>query len=453
MDRAPISAFKRKPGDPITEFPTLNTSKAPTSVSPPAQEAERSLFDKVSGVAEGVTDTLGLGGVVDYYGNIGASMMEPELAKQGAFEEPTLGKAVGAGVQLGSLVSPGLRGGGVVKNVATNALQGAGSLGGQALAEGKDIGQAAESAKTGGLLGGALGVAGKALSGIGKGLYKFIIPRGVEEAGRIQRYRADVPFMDRVTRAAMGDSKAPITSAETSFSQGLVGTEGMLGVQARKASNAIWKGSIQPALDSAPVKVSMPQFFGDLEKKIVKGNADLSRQKALLEALEAMKEDYVDVVEVPLSQLQKFKEGWATFVPDKAYRGKPIAGAFRDVQNEAASLAREAIYKTLGPDVKRAYIDYGNLKAIQELGVKAMTGGKLKGGTGSFLSGIYEMAVTPVATAGGLTVYKTGQGIELLGGRGATTVGEVLDSDLPDTIQQASPTPTEKLDLEQFRKP
>jgi hypothetical protein len=450
MDRTPLSSFKVQQGEPPKEFPILNPPKIGSQ--PTTQPKEKSFLDKATGVAEGVTDTLGLGGVVDYYGNIGASMMEPELAQQGAFEKPSLKKAVGAGVQLGSLFSPGAKGAGLVQNVATNILQGAGSLGGQALAEGKDLGDAAQSAKSGGLLGGALGVAGKALSGLGKGIYKFIIPRGVEEAGRLQRYRADVPFMDRVTSAAMGTSKPPVTSAETAFSQGLVGTEGMLGVQARKASNEIWKGTIQPALDSSPVKVSMPQFFSDLENKIVKGNADLSRQKALLEALDAMKEDYVDVVEVPLKQLQKFKEGWAAFVPDKAYRGKPIAGAFRDVQNEAAALARDAIYTTLGSDVRRAYIDYGNLKAVQELGIKAMTGGKFKGGTGSFLTGLYEMAVTPVATIGGLTVYKTGEGIELLGGRGAATVGEVLDSDLPDTIQQTRPTPTGRRPLEEFQQ-
>jgi len=460
MERPPLSSFKLNPGEIPEEFPRLNPSKEVVSATQPT--GNKSFFQKATDVAEGVTDTLGLGGTVDFLGKTAAGVMHPKLAAEGYIEKPTIKEGIGAGLQLGSLVSPIGRGLSFVKTLAKGALEGAGMLGGQALTEDKSLGESVKEAGTGAKIGVGLGVAGKVLSSAGKGVYKFIIPKGAREADLIQAYKANTPFLERVSLAAQGKTKAPITAGETAFNvevpgqvfnmQGLRGTESQLGVQARKASKNLWEGLISPSLDQSGTKVDMPTFFGELEKKIVKENVEKSRQKALIEALDALKEDYAGVGSVPIKDLQKFKEGWAQLVPDKAYRGKPIAGAFRDVQNNAADLARTAIYDALGPEVRRAYIDYGNLKAIQEIGIKAMTGGKLKGGAGSFLSGLYEMALTPVSTMGGLVVYKTGQGILLIGAPGVGTIGELLTADDSSQPQTEAPVPTGRRPLEEFRK-
>jgi hypothetical protein len=220
----------------------------------------------------------------------------------------------------------------------------------------------------------------------------------------------------------------------------------MLGVQAKRASSNLWTGLIKPQLDASTAKINMPTFFDTMQQKIVAANPELSRQNSLLEALDAMKEDYSNVKDITLSKLQDFKKGWAKFVPDKAYRGKPIGGAFKEVQDSAAGLARTTIYDALGPEVKQAYFDYGNLQGIQELGQKAMAGGRFKGGFGGFWSAVKDTALTPVGTIGGQTIYKAGQGVEIIGKTGAQTVGQALNSlaspqSSPPTT--ALPTPTQ----------
>lgn len=459
MERVPLSAFKLNQGEAPTEFPRLNASKV---VPQPVEEKPRSFFDKATSFAEGVTDTLGLEGTVDFLGKTAAGVMHPKQLAEGNIEKTTIKEGIGSALQIGALTTPIGRGASFIKNLVTGGIQGGAMLGGEAATKDKGAGEIAKETAKGTVLGTAFSAAGKAISSLGKGIYKFIIPRGAREADLLQAYKANTPFLERVMMAAQGKSRTPITAGETAFQsevpgqvfnmQGLRGTETQLGIQARKAATNIWGELVKPSLDQSGVEVSMPKFFAQLEEKIVKENADLSRQKALLEALDAMKEDYSGITNVPLAKLQEFKEGWAQLVPDKAYRGKPIAGAFRDVQNQAADLARHSIYDALGPEVKRAYIDYGNLKAIQEIGVKAMTGGKLKGGAGSFLSGLYEMALTPVATIGGLTVYRTGQGIVLIGAPGVGTIGDLLQASNSEPTQTQTPVPTGRRSLEEFQK-
>lgn len=291
----------------------------------------------------------------------------------------------------------------------------------------KEVGQAA-------LLGGILPGAGKVLEGTGKGVAEAVIPTSAREAKLLQSYKASAPFWDRVSSALGGEGKvAPVTAATTAFNKGLVGTESMIGIQAKRASNSLWKDLISPALEKDSSKVDLQKFFSDAKTQIIKDNPELSRQKALTTALQALKDDYKGVSKVPLADLQKFKEGWAQFVPQKAYKGGDIAGAFNDVKNYLAGNARNLIYNKLGPEVKQAYFDYGNLKGLQELGQKAMTGSGLKGGAGKFLHSVWEMATVPVGTIGGQTIYKVGKGIEMFGKPGAKLV--------KDLIPQPSTTP------------
>jgi len=98
----------------------------------------------------------------------------------------------------------------------------------------------------------------------------------------------------------------------------------------------------------------------------------------------------------------------------------------RQVSKVLSDLARQDITSALGDDVRLAYIDYGNLKGIAELGQKAMTGAKFKGGAGGWLNAVKDMVVTPIATVGGLTVYTAGRGVELIGQNGAAVVGDVI---------------------------
>lgn len=281
------------------------------------------------------------------------------------------------------------------------------------------------------LVGGPLfSLAGKSIKAVGSMVGKAFIPKNMQEAMMLQSYKAGTSFLQRVGVALeLGSKEAPTTAGSAAFDKGLAGTQTMIGVQAKRASNKIWNTLIQPAInqaDASGVKVDMQKFFTQLEQKIAKDNPELSRQKSLLKALDALKEDYSGVAEIPLSKLQKFKEGWAEFVPQKAYRGENIEGSFKEVQDDAAGLARQVIYNSLGQDVRQAYLDYGNLRSLQKLGQVAMTGSKLKGGSFTGLHALFDMATIPVSTVGGQTIYKVGQGFEVVGANGSRTLRDAL---------------------------
>jgi hypothetical protein len=296
-----------------------------------------------------------------------------------------------------------------------------------------DVVQGAET----GVGGEVLGALGAPVKAIAKGAYKALaIPMSKAEAKMVQAYKANVPFIKRVATALKGESGGPITADETAFRKGLMGTEAGIGIQAKKASNNLWKDAIKPALDRTDTKVNMPKFFDTIEEKIKTENPELSRQNSLIEALNALREDYAGVEDVSLAKLQDFKKGWAAFVPQKAYQGKDIAGAFSDVKNEAAGEARQAIYGALGPDIKQAYIDHGNLQSLAEWGQTAMTGSKFKGGTGGLINAAKDAILTPVGTFGGLMLYKVGQGMEFVGAPGARYISDLFNEESQPSQQQ-----------------
>ena len=273
----------------------------------------------------------------------------------------------------------------------------------------------------------AVQVAGRAVTTAGRVATRAGIGLSAKEAPLVQAYKARLSVPQRIMAALTGKNiTKPVTNAETALRQNIFGTESMIGVHARRAATNIWSNVISPALKKSPVKVSMSNFIDDIAKQIDE-IPELTRKGELTEALNAFKDDYGKVGEVTVEKLQQFKEGWAKFLPDKVYKGKPIASSFREIQNMAASNARNIIYKALeSVEGKAAYFDYGNLKNLQELGQKAMTGSKLKGGAGSFVSGVYNMVVTPVATTAGLTLYRTGQGIEFIGRAGSKVLGHLF---------------------------
>jgi len=278
----------------------------------------------------------------------------------------------------------------------------------------------------GAVAGGLAAPIGNVLKSAGEGVAKMFIPKSDAEAGLLQAYKASTPLLERVKNVLdIGSGKAPSTAASAAFDKGIMGTESSMGVQAKKAQTKLWSGLIKPALEQSDTKVNIPDFLNQAEQKITSETNDPTRLGILKNALNSIKEDFAGVKDISLAQLQKYKEGWAEFVPEKAYKGQPIAGALNDVRNTLAGMSRQTIYNSLGDNVKQAYIDYGNLHGISALGRKAMTGA-IKGGTGTTLKNIMEAATVPIGTIGGQTIYKVGQGIELLGKAGASTVKDLL---------------------------
>lgn len=267
---------------------------------------------------------------------------------------------------------------------------------------------------------------GRVAQKTGQNITGSVLPIGEQEAGIIKSYLANKPFVQRVSSILSGTDKAPVTSGSTAVGQGLFGTKKMIGIQAERAQQTLWNKIIQPALDNSKKQISLPEYFNTIEKKIIEETPEMTRQKALLEALDSFKEDYAGVNTISLSKLQKLKEGWAEFVPEKYYKGQNIAGNARQVSALLADEARTSIYNILGPEIRQAYFDYGNLMGLSKMGQTSMTGQKLKGGTGGLISEVLSRAVTPIGTIGGNVIYQVGKGLEFVGNAGAKTLDEVL---------------------------
>ena len=285
-----------------------------------------------------------------------------------------------------------------------------------------------EKSKEAALLSASVPAAGSVLKATGKGLAEAVIPISSKEAQLLQDYKAGTSFWDRVSNILSGKGGIQ-TAGKTAFEKGLVGTESMIGVGAKRGLEPLWAETISPVLEKAKPQ-DMTSFWSDVEKSIKSQTKEVSRQKDLLEAFNALKEDYAGVNTATMPTLQDYKSGWASFVPEKYYKGKQIAGAFNEAKAIAADVARQKIYNTLPTgELKKAYLDYGNLIGLSELGQKAMTGGKLKGGFGSFWSAVKDMGLTPIGTIGGQTIYKVGQTVELVGKQGAKTVSDLISPD------------------------
>jgi hypothetical protein len=437
----------------------------------PAPE-EKSLVSKATDVVKDTVSSIGLGiggaglTAIDYLGRKGVESLDENnplfnalgVSKQQAInnlskaqplqeqfkkemysgENPDLTKGGEVAGQIASLAVPASKVGAVVSGGA-KALTGVGKIGKLAskaaggAAEGLtfDVGTKLTEGQTDNLapgaataVGGVLPVVGATVSPLlkiaGKGLkeagYKVIdlvTPVSKNEAARVQNYLANNDFISRISN--IGQTKTPQTLSKTITEGGFAGTREMLGVQAQKAQKNLWSKVIEPALKQSNIEVDLPQFFTKVQDDIIASTPELGRQKQLINALDSVKEDYANKASVSLAELQKLKEGWAEFLPEKVYRGENIAGALNEIRNKLSQESRSTIYGALGKDVQKAYTDYGNLMGLKELGITARTGQKLKGGTGSWVTDIATMLVTPVGTVGGQVLYKTGKGVEFLG--------------------------------------
>ena len=338
------------------------------------------------------------------------------------------------GAAVGSLGGPpGVVAGGYAGAVAGS---GAGGAAGQAASNaitGAPVGQ--NVAKTGAEYAGLEAVGapiasavGKGLEATGAGIGKFFIPKTVEESAALQTYKAGTTFMQRMGAIlGIGGKSAPTTAASTAFDKGIAGTEGMIGVKAERLQNTIWKGQVQPALDSSKKTIDMPSVFARAEQILKAGESELSRQGDLINALDAVKDAYKGVETKTLSEAQKIKEGFTKFVPSKLWKGQDVSGLLPNIKATLAGIIRSDIRSAVGPDVAKAYDDYSNLYALKELGVKAGAGGPVKvGGTFTGIHNIFQMLTVPIGTVGGQVLYKVGEGVEMLGPAGVKTVGALL---------------------------
>lgn len=275
----------------------------------------------------------------------------------------------------------------------------------------------------------SISVTGRASKELGKSSYGITITPEEKTSKAVINYQAKYKnSFDRIKATLTGKELPgkPITEAETAARVGLGGTEKELAVQSKRIQNDLWKNTIVPQLEAQKKVVNMPTFFSEL-KKSIETTPGLGERTDLLKAYNKLYDEYKNVGTIGLEKLQDYKVDWTRLLPEKVYRGEPIASAYRSVQNMAATKARYIISNYLSPEAQQAYIDYGNLQSVIEAGQKsARDPAKL-----SFFRTVWQLvmdkAVTPVVTIGGKVLYRTGEGLEFIGNAGARNVGDIIE--------------------------
>lgn len=312
-----------------------------------------------------------------------------------------------------------------IGNVNTIA-QGVIGLEGGAKSAAKVGGAVIDSAKP------AIAGTGRILKAGGESSYGLTTPPSESTARAMQTYKESTPnLVSRIKNTVSGETKGkPITEANTAARYGLMGTEQEIGVQAGRYMKDVWKNKVEPALTGTKGTLDMKKFFDVVQNEIKTSTAELSRRNDLNEGLDALRSQYNKVGKVSLRKLQDYKEGWAKTLPESSFKGKPIAGALKEVKQLASNKAREFIYDNAPEGIKQDYIDYGNLKSIREAGIKSGVGDLAKKSISrSAWQFVMDKAVTPVATVLGKILYKTGEGLEFIGEEGAKNVGDIVGHD------------------------
>lgn len=271
-------------------------------------------------------------------------------------------------------------------------------------------------------------VAGRASKGAGEAVYKSAITPNVKEASQMLNYEAKAPFFTRVkdTLTGVQTPGKPVTRADTALQTGIAGRQKDIGVQATRAADKLWNVTIAPAVKSSKEVVTKSDLFAPIAKRIAE-TVEPGRKQALTDAFAAIQDEYKNVSQFTLEAAQKVKKGLDEFTPEKVFRGKSVASEYRTLQNDMANAIRSKTYEALKDvNIRKAYLDYGNLAELKKIGVKAITEATSKGGFGSFWTGVWDMATVPVKTVGGQVLYRVGNKLEFLGEKGIKTFGQFL---------------------------
>jgi hypothetical protein len=273
----------------------------------------------------------------------------------------------------------------------------------------------------------AISTPGKVIRGAGSALYKTAITPTVKEAEQILKYRAKTPFLTRVSSTLDNTATPPLTRGQTALEKGLMGTESAIGVQAKRSADNLWNKEIAPAVAKSKVQMTKDELFTPALERIA-ATEDPTRKAALQNAYEALLEDYKAYPDsFDLTKAQKLKVGIAKFTPTKIFKGQDVASELRTLQADMASAIRTKTYEALADEgIKKKYLDWANLDELQSVGVKAISEASFKAGSGTLLSGLWDMATTPIKTIGGQVLYRVGSKLEFQGAKGIKTFGQYL---------------------------
>ena len=280
---------------------------------------------------------------------------------------------------------------------------------------------------------------GETTAKVGEKVYKSAFDLTADEARRVQANKIQVKFLEKERASLVKGSKeyqtitkqidelkAPILRADTALEKGIAGTEKQIGVQSGVEKMDLWKNKVEPALENSKEIITKDELFAKARQTVAK-EADLTRKASLQTALEAIETDYADFVNTSLKEANKIKTSLAKFTPSKIFKGQEVASGVKTLQADMASAIREKTYSSLKDiNIKKAYLDYSNLKELEKVGIRALTETGTKGGFGGFWSTIYDHATIPIKTVGGKILYRVGNKLEFVGEKGIRTFGQFL---------------------------
>ena len=269
---------------------------------------------------------------------------------------------------------------------ATKAVQGAGRIGGEAIA-----------------------TAGAVAEKSGKKITSILYPPSESQAAKLTTYKANNPFFSRISQSAKGIEKAPVTPADVALKYNIVGpSRTELAAKATRIKNNLWKNQVDPVLTGITKKASKKELFASVEKAINK-IPDITERKALMNAFESVKSDYKYVKDFSYKKLDQIKSSMSSRLPNKVWKGEDISGSLNNVRKIISDRARVMVRKELPDNVKTIYDEYGSLLEIIKVGNKAYKQGSLGSGWLGITSEALRMTGTPTLTIGGKILDNTGK--------------------------------------------
>ena len=364
----------------------------------------------VTGVARAVLPQGAEDKVNELVQKLGTAISKTEAAK--AYEEwstnnPADAKAIEGVVNIASLIPIGAGG-----KVATEGIEQAGKA---TLAGVKNVAKGVANVTPE-----IASVGGNVAKRTAEKLVNVGIRSGVDEAKVVQAFEAATPLPKRAIKIAKGELETPRTTAKTAVERGIMGRSKDVGTFAKREANKLYSESINPALkslDDAGEKITKDELFNKA-KSIVDNEVDPTKKKSLELALESLQEDYSTIDSIDYTSAEKLKQALNKRTPTKLFKGQEVASEVQTLKKAIADDIRAKIYDKLGADIKKQYLDYGNLQQLQQVGIKARTQAGRLGGAGNLVSFILDQAIVPVSTVGGRIIYKIGDAFEFIGKQG-----------------------------------
>jgi hypothetical protein len=284
------------------------------------------------------------------------------------------------------------RGAKVVSNVATK--------GGEILSS--------TSEATKGATAKAISLTGGIMEKTGKKLMSGALPPTPLQAGQILNYRAATPILERIKQASLGTEKPPVSLSEVAMKYNLSGlTLPNIGSKTRALTDAMWKDTVNPALDKIKTIVPKQDIFKTIQTEI-NNMTEMTTKNQIQKAFNAFKEDYKNVDSWGVKELDKLKSELAGKLPKRVWLGEDITGELATVRQLFSDNARKIVREQLPEAVKTIYDEYGSLREIYNRAKKALTIGTTRGVLG-MTSWALQSILTPALTIGGNVIGKTGQ--------------------------------------------